>query len=78
MGMKKRWQRRHIIETIMKGLMLVSFVIVAGSLALILWIVVSRGLPALTWDMISQTPKAAQAIGARFSGWIQRMGPGYG
>jgi phosphate transport system permease protein len=63
MGMKKRWQRRHVIEAIMKGLMLASFVIVAGSLALILWIVVLRGLPALTWDMVSQTPKGGFYLG---------------
>jgi phosphate transport system permease protein len=63
MGMKKRWQRRHIIEAIMKGLMLVSFMIVAGSLALILWIVVSRGLPSLTWDMLTQTPKGGYYLG---------------
>jgi phosphate transport system permease protein len=63
MGMKKRWQRRHVIEAIMKGLMLVSFVIVAGSLALILWIVILRGLPALNWDMLTQTPKGGYYLG---------------
>jgi len=61
--MKKHWRKRHIVEAIMKGLMLFSFIIVAGSLGLILWIVVSRGLPALTWDMISQTPKGGFYLG---------------
>jgi phosphate transport system permease protein len=61
--MKKRWQRRHIVEAIMKGLMLASFALVAGSLGLILWIVVSRGLPALTWEMVSQTPKGGFYLG---------------
>ncbi len=61
--MRKRWQRRHIVEGIMKGLMLASFAVVAGSLGLILWIVVSRGLPALTWDMVSQTPKGGFYLG---------------
>jgi phosphate transport system permease protein len=61
--MKKRWQRRHVVEAIVKGLMLISFAVVAGSLGLILWIVVSRGLPALTWDMISQTPKGGFYLG---------------
>lgn len=63
MGMKKRWQRRHVVEAIVKGLMVFSFALVAGSLGLILWIVVSRGLPALTWDMISQTPKGGFYLG---------------
>jgi phosphate transport system permease protein len=63
MGMKKHWHRRHVIEAIMKGLMLVSFVIVAGSLALILWIVVSRGLPAMNWDMLTKTPKGGYYLG---------------
>ncbi len=61
--MKKRWQRRHVVEAIVKGLMLSSFLVVAGSLALILWTVLSRGLPALTWDMVSQTPKGGYYLG---------------
>jgi phosphate transport system permease protein len=63
MGMKKRWQRRHVIEALVKGAMLFSFLVVAGSLGLILWIVISRGLPALTWDMLTQTPKGGYYLG---------------
>lgn len=61
--MTRHWERRHIVEALMKGLMIVSFVIVAGSLGLILWTVLLRGLPALTWDMISQSPKGGFYMG---------------
>ncbi len=64
MGMKKnRWQRRHLIESFMKAIMFVSFIITAGTLGLILWTVLARGLPALTWDMITQVPKGGFYMG---------------
>lgn len=61
--MKKRWRRRHLIEAIVKSAMLVSFGLVAGSLALILWTILSRGLPSLSWEMISQAPKGGFYMG---------------
>jgi phosphate transport system permease protein len=61
--MKKRWQRRRMVEAFIKALMLISFVIVAGCLGLILWTVISKGLPALNWDMISKTPKGGFYMG---------------
>ncbi len=61
--MKKRWQRRHISEAIVKGFMRFSFGLVAGSLALILWTIISRGLPALSWEMISEAPKGGFYMG---------------
>ena len=61
--MKKRWQRRRIVEGLIKGLMLVSLIIVAGCLGLILWAVISKGLPALNWDMISKTPRGGFYMG---------------
>ncbi len=61
--MKKRWARRHIIEAIFKVLMLISFVLVAGSLALILWTIISKGLPALSWAMLTQTPNGGYYLG---------------
>jgi phosphate transport system permease protein len=61
--MKKRWHRRRIVETFVKGLMLISFVIVASCLGLILWAVVSKGLPALNWDMVTKTPKGGFYMG---------------
>ncbi len=58
-----RFHRRHITESIAKGAMLLSFLIMAGSLGLILWTVLYKGLPALTWEMISQTPKGGFYLG---------------
>ena len=64
MGMKKkRWQRRHLVESAMKGAMRVSLFIVAGSLGLILWTILSRGLPALTLDMITRVPEGGFYMG---------------
>ena len=54
--MKKRWAKRHVAEAIFKVLMLVSFAMVAGSLALILWTILSKGLPAINWAMLTQAP----------------------
>lgn len=61
--MKKRWQRRRLMEAFVKGLMLVSLIIVTGCLGLILWAVISKGLPALNWDMLSKTPKGGFYMG---------------
>ena len=61
--MKKRWVKRHITEAIFKVLMLISFGLVAGSLALILWTIVSRGLPAISWAMLTQAPKGGYYLG---------------
>lgn len=61
--MKKRWQRRHLVEALMKSLMLVSFILVAACLGLILWTVITKGLPALTWDMVSKTPQGGFYMG---------------
>jgi phosphate transport system permease protein len=64
MGMKKNhWQRRHLVETFMKTIMFISFIIVAGALGLILWTIISRGLPALNWDMITKVPKGGFYMG---------------
>ncbi|HMB23260.1 MAG: phosphate ABC transporter permease PstA, partial [Chloroflexota bacterium] len=60
---KNRWQRRHLVESFMKAIMFVSFLIVAGALGLILWTIISRGLPALNWDMITKVPKGGFYMG---------------
>jgi phosphate transport system permease protein len=52
-----------MVEVFVKGLMFVSFVIVAACLGLILWTVISKGLPALNWDMVSKTPKGGFYMG---------------
>ena len=59
----KAWQKRHIEEAFFKGLMLLSFIIVAGALVLILGTVLVKGLPALNWQMVSQTPKGGYYLG---------------
>ena len=61
--MKKRWQRRHITETFVKGLMFISFLIVAGCLGAILWTILVEGLPALTWAMVTQVPQGGFYLG---------------
>lgn len=64
MGMKKkRLERRRIVESVMKTLMYLAFVIVAGALGLILWTIIARGLPSLSWSMISQVPKGGYYMG---------------
>jgi phosphate transport system permease protein len=60
---KRHWHKRHIEEAILKGLMLLSFLVVAGALVLILGTVLVKGLPALTWQMITQTPKGGYYLG---------------
>lgn len=60
---KKRFERRHLTEALMKALMRGSFVIVAGALGLILWTVIARGLPSLSWSMVSQVPKGGYYMG---------------
>ena len=61
--MKKVWHKRHIEEAILRGLMLFSFVVVAGALVLILGTVLVKGLPALNWQMVTQTPKGGYYLG---------------
>jgi len=61
--MKRRWQKRHIEEAILKSLMLVSFLVVASALVLILGTVLIKGLPALNWQMVTQTPKGGYYLG---------------
>lgn len=61
--MKRGWQKRHIEEAILKGLMLFSFLVVAGALVLILGTVLVKGLPALNWQMVTQTPKGGYYLG---------------
>lgn len=61
--MKKRWYWRHVEESLFKGLMYGSFVLVAGSLGLILWTVLVKGLPALNWAMLTQVPQGGYYLG---------------
>ncbi len=61
--MKKHWARRHILEAIFKVLMLISFCLVVGSLALILWTIISKGLPSVSWAMLTQVPQGGYYLG---------------
>jgi phosphate transport system permease protein len=61
--MRRRWHKQHIEEALFKGLMLLSFIVVAGTLVLILGTVLRKGLPALNWQMVTQTPKGGYYLG---------------
>jgi phosphate transport system permease protein len=61
--MRRRWHKQHIEEAVFKGLMLLSFIVVAGTLVLILGTVLRKGLPALNWQMVTQTPKGGYYLG---------------
>lgn len=60
---KKPFKRHHLIESLMKNLMRLALVLVAGTLILILWTIISRGLPSITWEMVSQVPKGGYYMG---------------
>jgi phosphate transport system permease protein len=61
--MKKRYTRRGVEEAFFRGLMLLSFLLVAGGLGVILVTVIVRGLPALNWAMLTQTPQGGYYLG---------------
>jgi phosphate transport system permease protein len=54
---------RKIESLVFKGLMLLSTLIIAGSLLMILWTIVSRGFGSLSWDMVSKIPGGGYYIG---------------
>ena len=60
---KRRMAKRHIEEGIFKALMVLSFLLVAGSLGIILMTVIIKGLPALNLAMLTQTPKGGYYLG---------------
>ena len=55
--------RRHIEEGIVKSLMILSFLLLAGSLGFILITILIKGLPALNWDMLTKTPQGGFYLG---------------
>jgi len=55
--------RARLEEGFFKAMMLVSTVVVLGSLVLILATIAWRGLPALTLDMLTRTPKGGYYLG---------------
>ncbi len=56
-------KRRHVEEAFFKGLMILSFLLVAGSLGFILVTIIVKGLPALSLSMLIQTPKGGYYLG---------------
>jgi phosphate transport system permease protein len=60
--MKQR-SRAQVEEKVFKFLMLLSFILVTGSLGFILLVVLIRGLPALSLQMIFSTPKGGFYLG---------------
>jgi phosphate transport system permease protein len=60
---KKHFERRHIVELVIKTIMRLALFIVAGALGLILWTIISRGLPSLSWEMVSQVPQGGYYMG---------------
>lgn len=61
--MKKHWTRQRVEELFFRGLMIISFIFIAGSLILILGTVFVKGLPALNLAMITQSPKSGYYLG---------------
>lgn len=55
--------RRKIEEAFFKALMLLSIVVVVGSLAGVFAVVILKGLPALSLSMLTQTPKGGYYLG---------------
>lgn len=55
--------QRRLEENIFKTLMILSTLVVLGSLALILITVFIKGFSALSWEMLTQTPKGGYYIG---------------
>jgi phosphate transport system permease protein len=56
-------KRARLEERLFVALMLLSAIIIAGSLSLILLTVILRGLPALTWEMITRPPEGGFYLG---------------
>jgi phosphate transport system permease protein len=60
---KTHFHRRHIEESVVKTLMVLSFIILAGSLGYILVTILIKGLPAMNLDMITKTPQGGFYLG---------------
>jgi phosphate transport system permease protein len=56
-------KRRHVEEAFFKVMMILSLILVAGSLGFILVTVIIKGLPALDLAMLTQTPKGGFYLG---------------
>ena len=54
--MDKKWQAKHIEETVVRILMVLSALVVVGVVLSIVWTVFSHGIKALSWEMVSRVP----------------------
>ncbi|MDP4150451.1 MAG: ABC transporter permease subunit [Bacteroidota bacterium] len=54
---------RKFKAALFKILMILSTLIISGSLILILWTIASRGVHALTWELVSRLPEGGFYIG---------------
>ena len=61
--MKLKWNKRLLKERILKSLMILSFLLIAGSLFAILFTVIQKGAPALSLEMITQVPEGGYYLG---------------
>lgn len=55
--------KRKIQSAFFKGLMILSTLVIAGSLVMILWTIAAKGMHSLTWDMVSKIPEGGFYIG---------------
>lgn len=60
---RRRWDGRRVEEAVARGLMILSVLLVAGSLAAILLVVLCKGLPSLSLSMLTQTPRGGYYLG---------------
>jgi phosphate transport system permease protein len=58
-----RLRRRKLEESVFKGLMAASVLLVVGCLVVIVGTIIWKGLPALSLSMITQTPKGGYYLG---------------
>lgn len=54
---------KRIEEKIFKTLMVLSTVLISGTLLLILYTIISKGIPYMNWDMVTKIPEGGFYIG---------------
>lgn len=58
-----KWKARYVEETLMKILMIASFLLIIASLGGIIFTILIKGLPSLSWAMLTQSPKGGYYLG---------------
>ncbi|MBQ9660533.1 MAG: phosphate ABC transporter permease PstA [Bacteroidales bacterium] len=54
--MNKKWQAKHIEESVMRALMVLASLLVVGAVLSIIWTIFAHGIKALSWEMVSRVP----------------------